>query len=129
MASCPSDIDFSWGLKLSLSAGTRSRTRRVVWASCSSSCRSASIILICISPSVGLSLGFGLLARALQNVRPTLPQALPVVVRDEPERRVAEGDERAALHFLQAVLNVRDDREREEERPADLEELPPLDGL
>ncbi len=48
-ASCPSDIDFSCGFHPRCACGTRSRTRRVVCASCSSSCSIPSMMAICCS--------------------------------------------------------------------------------
>src|SRR5580704_10264378 len=44
MESWPSENDFGWGFQANLSSGTRSRTRRVVHASCSSSFTIASTI-------------------------------------------------------------------------------------
>jgi len=49
-ASCPSDIDLSCGFHVSRSPGTRSSTRRVVCASCSSSCSNSSIAVIGFAP-------------------------------------------------------------------------------
>src|SRR3954471_8880979 len=55
-ASWPSDHDFSCGFHARCASGTRSRTRLVVSASCSSSCTNALLIVICFSPRLTTSL-------------------------------------------------------------------------
>src|SRR5436309_1873869 len=73
--------------------------------------------------------GLGAPADALAERGPSFGQTLSVVVWHEPERRVPEHDERAAVDFLQAVLHVRHDRRRQEQRTGDLEQRGPLDRL
>src|SRR6185369_8539993 len=72
---------------------------------------------------------FCLRANTLVQRLPAAHEPLLEVVGNEAERGVAEADERATLHLLEAVLNVRDDRHRHEERSGDLEQRGPLDRL
>ena len=73
--------------------------------------------------------GLGAPADALAERGPSFGQTLSVVVWHEPERRVPEHDERAAVDFLQTVLHVGNDRRRYEQRPCDLEQRRPFDRL
>src|SRR5262245_57785128 len=79
--------------------------------------------------SAGVRCGFGLTADALEERRPAAREAGFELVRYEAEGRVPEFDQRSAGFFLQAVLHVRDNRVRHEERSRNLEERRTLDCL
>src|SRR5882724_2896782 len=123
-ASWPSVLAFSCGRHPSRLSGTRSRTRRVVRASSSSS-RSM--------PSMsGIGLPFHLLDPAPDAVyqkRPALRQLLAIAFREQADRRVAERDRGPPALFLEPVLKVRGHAERHHERSRDLEQRGPLDCL
>src|SRR4029453_7224776 len=91
-ASWPSDIDLSCGFQARRSPGTRSRTRRVVCASCSSSCSMLAMIdMGLLLSSVDGAICLGLLPHPIEQLRPAERQALSDLVRDEPERGMPEG--------------------------------------
>ena len=71
----------------------------------------------------------GLLANTFEQRQPAGGESGSELVRHEPECRVAERDERAAVDFLQTVLHVGNDRRRHEQRPCDLEQRRPFDRL
>src|SRR6476620_3976895 len=126
-ASWPSDIDFSCGFQPSDASGTRSSTRRVVCASCSSSCSNVSMMAIMLPPF--WLLRFGCRAHALEHRLPPGGNALTMSILDESEGEVLEHDQRAAIHFLQSILHVRDRRVRHEQGPVNLEQRRALDAL
>ena len=72
--------------------------RRVVWASCSSSCSMVSMRVIAGSPSVWSgSRPLEPLLHAVEHEREALRQRLAVAVGEEAERGVMQRDERAAV--------------------------------
>src|SRR6516225_1587466 len=80
-----------------------------------------------------LLLACALLLRALADgfvdVAPSAGNTLPVRFVDKAERRMAEPDDGDAVFFSQPVLDVIRHRVRHEQRPRELQQRGPLDGL
>src|SRR6478672_10263562 len=98
-ASWPSEKDLGCGFHESLSAGTRSRTRLVVCASCSTSIHKVSARLInspfCFLVNRGCLqfCGFGPLCDFRIDVRPTVGNAFAMILGEQAKRRMPERDE------------------------------------
>ena len=55
--------------------------------------------------------------------------AAPVIVLNESERRMTEGDRCRAIRLGQAVLDIRDEGIRRKQRACNFKQRGPLDGL
>src|SRR5438128_1850314 len=102
-ASWPSDIDLSCGFHARRSPGTRSSTRRVVFASCSSSCSSISMVDITVLLHTCLAARLRLLPDTLVQRRPSAHDTLAEIVGDEAKCRMPERHQRPAIHLLEPV--------------------------
>src|SRR5579864_2639930 len=133
-------MDLSCGFHISLSSGKRSRNVRVMGICSSNSANSCCatdisdsplvcwLVFCCSNSSFPGPKRLSSLLQTSVGVAPTL-RDLPVILSDQPERFVMELDERSTVHFAQAVLQIVGDRVRHDERPADLQQCWPLDGL
>src|ERR1035438_6984267 len=63
------------------------------------------------------SLGLSSFAHALVHVRPSLPHALSLLVRNRSKRHMVKPDQRSAVFLAQPVLQIRNDRIRHEQWP------------
>src|SRR6266478_4525148 len=69
------------------------------------------------------------LPNAFMDVLPAPGYSFPVVVQNQSKRRVMKSDQRSAIYFAQAVLQIRHNRIGHEQGPRNLEQRRPLDGL
>src|SRR6476646_10606649 len=130
-ASSPSVLAFSCGRHPSRLSGTRSRTRRVVTASSSSSRSMPSISAIQL-PSVLSANRLQLLHPAPNPVdqeRPALRERLTIAVGKQAQCRVTERDRGPAVGLLEPVLQIRRHGERHHQRSSDLEQRGSPDRL
>src|SRR5688500_1203298 len=110
-ASCPRLHDFGCGRQSRWASGTRSSTRLVAPASCSSSCSNAVAIAMTNPPEMMKSLlVLGKAANPRVQDAPAAADVLPDVVGNEAQRRVPEGDERSSVDGRQPVLHIGNNR-------------------
>src|SRR6266702_4742849 len=74
-------------------------------------------------------LSFSVLANPLVHRRPALIHTRLVLLGNESERSVLEGNQRSAIDFAQPVLHVRHERERRKQRPNKLQQRGPHNRL